>query len=330
MTAPLGDDAARTEPHPPAAVTLPELAEARVRRCLGTIFTEAQTNPTPTAKAKYDAVSYPLGDAQAAYFKGIAQLNRYHAWRRDGLIRFFGDPKPTKADQEPHPVEVGILIECADPIIDPHDLSFWVGRGVVAIGMTWAHQSRYAGGNATETGVTPLGLQLLKEMARLDVVLDLSHLSQRATMDALDHTALRVCATHSNCRALLGGKNTDNWQRHADDDTIATVCARGGVVGLNLYRGFIKPGLGEAERPTIDDAINHIDHVCQIAGSASHAGLGSDIDGGFGAMSLPEPINRATDLHRLFDGLATRNYSDEDIAAIAWGNWSRFFRLDTD
>ncbi|MEL6312229.1 MAG: membrane dipeptidase, partial [Pseudomonadota bacterium] len=194
-------------------------------------------------------------------------------------------------------------------------------------GLTWVHQSRYAGGNATDTGLTDLGRELINEMARLNIALDLSHLSQRSTMDALDFTNVRVCASHSNCRALLGDRNTEGWQRHIDDDTITTVCARGGVIGLNLYRGFIKLGLGETDRPTIADAVDHIDHVCQIAGSAKHSGIGSDLDGGFGATSLPQGIDRAAEVTKILEELSRRNYTDADIADIAFNNWSRFFGL---
>mgnify|MGYP001796153299 CR=1 FL=1 len=362
LTQPLDDLDESADPHAPAAVTLPELTAANVHRCLGTIFTEASANPD----GKYAKVSYPPGDATAAYFKGINQLNRYHTWERDGCIQFFPPPLPpgerdssrseqgegrtatvehsrTKdrapnAADEPvsrtgessgssRPIQLGILIECADPSINPHDLSFWAARGVVAVGLTWVHQSRYAGGNATDTGLTDLGRELINEMARLNIALDLSHLSQRSTMDALDFTNVRVCASHSNCRALLGDRNTEGWQRHIDDDTITTVCARGGVIGLNLYRGFIKLGLGEAERPTISDAVNHIDHVCQIAGSAKHSGIGSDLDGGFGATSLPQGIARAAEVTKILEELSRRNYTDADIADIAFNNWSRFFGL---
>jgi membrane dipeptidase len=197
----------------------------------------------------------------------------------------------------------------------------------VAVGLTWVHASRYAGGNGADSGVTALGRALLSEMARLDVALDLSHLSERSTMDALDAAGVRVCASHSNCRALLGGRGAEGWQRHLSDETIAAVAARGGVIGLNLYRRFLRPGLGETERPMLADAAAHVDHVCQIAGSARHSGLGTDLDGGFPATSLPAGIDRAGEVRRVLDELSRRGYSDEDVAGIAWGNWSRFFEL---
>lgn len=308
-------------PMPPAAVTLPELAEGGVRACLGTIFLEATDSPTPGE----EAACYPPGDANEAYFKGVNQLNRYHLWRKMGLIEFFGDkPDP---ESSPGKIRLGILMEGADPIIEPHHLSFWAGRGVVAISLSWAVESRYAGGNSTSVGLSDLGRQLLDEMARLNIVLDLSHLSERATYDALDRTDVRICATHSNCRSLLGEKNNPGWQRHLDDDTIRAIAGRGGVIGLNLFKPFVQWPLAEVARPAIAKAVDHIDHVCQLVGSARHSGIGSDIDGGFGANSWPEGIDRASQLSRVLDELSSRGYSDEDIRAIAHDNWAGFFSL---
>ncbi len=350
MTLPL-DPAAG--PMAPAAVTLPELAQGGVRACLGTIFLEATEAPKPGE----EPACYPPGDAKEAYFKGVNQLNRYHLWRRMGLIEFFGDSAPSphrgegggegssqnlESKASPHPsaarppspqvgeggkLKLGILMEGADPIIEPHHLSFWAGRGVVAISLSWAVESRYAGGNSTSVGLSDLGRELLAEMARLNITLDLSHLSQRATYDALDNTDVRVCATHSNCRSLLGEKNNPAWQRHLDDDTIRTIAGRGGVIGLNLFKPFVQWPLGKDERPGIDKAVDHIDHVCQLAGSAKHSGIGSDLDGGFGALDLPEGIDRASQLSRVLDELSGRGYSDDDVRAIAYDNWARFFSL---
>jgi len=318
MTVPL-DPAAG--PMVPAAVTLPELAQGGVRACLGTIFLEATDTPKPGE----EAACYPPEDAKEAYFKGVNQLNRYHLWRRMGLIEFFGDkPDPNQTQSK---IKLGILMEGADPIIEPHHLSFWAGRGVVAISLSWAVESRYAGGNSTSVGLSDLGRELLDEMARLNIALDLSHLSQRATYDALDNTAVRICATHSNCRSLLGEKNNPAWQRHLDDDTIKTIVGRGGVIGLNLFKPFVQWPLGKEERPAIAKAVDHIDHVCQIAGSAKHSGIGSDLDGGFGALDLPQGIDRASQLSRVLDELSGRGYSDDDVRAIAYDNWARFFSL---
>jgi membrane dipeptidase len=324
MSVPL-DQAA--DPHPPAAVTLPELQRAGVTACLGTIFLEA----TDTPSRGEEQVCYPPGDANEAYFKGVNQLNHYHLWKKEGFIRFFNDPEdeplPASSSSSAGPINVGILIECADPIIEPHHLSFWSGRGVVAISLSWAVESRYAGGNSTNVGLTDLGRKLIEEMARLNIVLDLSHLSQRATYDALDFTDVRICATHSNCRSLLGDQNNPAWQRHLDDDTIKTIASRKGIIGLNLFKQFIQWPLAETDRPSIAKAVDHIDHICQLTGSAQHVGIGSDLDGGFGACDLPIGINRAADMRVVLDELSNRNYSDTEIRNIAHDNWAEFFSL---
>jgi len=351
MTVPLDPAAA---PHPPATVTLPELQAAGVSACLGTIFLEATATPAPGD----EPVCYPPGDANEAYFKGVNQLNRYHLWKKEGMIRFFNDPdlppspfqgegrgegSSVSSQESPHPsapqtpspqkgegespINLGILIECADPILSPHHLSFWAGRGVVAISLSWAVESRYAGGNSTSLGITKLGHELINEMARLNIALDLSHLSQRATYDALDHADVRICATHSNCRSLLGDQNNPAWQRHLDDDTIKTIAARGGIIGLNLFKQFIQWPLSENARPEIAKAIDHIDHICQLVGSANHIGIGSDLDGGFGADDLPIGINRAGDMGVLFEEMSRRDYGDAEIRNIAHDNWTGFFGL---
>lgn len=320
MTLPLDPE---MPPHPPACVTLPELREAGVTACLGTIFLEATDAPAPGD----EPICYPPGDANEAYFKGINQLNRYHQWRNEGHIRFFSDTEDEPTDDASAPIKLGILLEGADPIIEPHHLSFWAGRGVVAISLSWAVETRYAGGNSTSTGLTDLGRELIKEMSRLSIALDLSHLSERATMDALDFTDVRVCATHSNCRSLLGEKNNTAWQRHLSDETITTIAARGGIIGLNLFKQFVQWPLAESDRPSVARAVDHIDHICQLTGTSKHVGIGSDLDGGFGAHDLPEGINREADLVRIFEELQTRGYSEADLRGIAHDNWERFFSL---
>jgi membrane dipeptidase len=238
----------------------------------------------------------------------------------------------------------GILMECADPIRSPDDLDWWAEQGVVAIGMAWWHQSRYAGGNGVETGLTDLGRELIPRMDALGIVHDASHLSDASLSELFERTDAPVVATHSNSRAIMsGGAGTLPasggggilpasdlaLQRHIPDEFIAEIARRGGIIGLNLYRRFIKPDLGATERPTIDDAIAHVEHVCEIAGHRHAVGLGSDMDGGLTANDLPDGIDRPADLVRLADALSARGWSDDDVRDFAWGNWARFWGIVT-
>ncbi|MFT3685595.1 MAG: membrane dipeptidase [Phycisphaerales bacterium] len=291
----------------PGCITLPSLKAGAVTRCLATVFTESIE---PGAIIQEDQ-QYHTGDAETAHRAGARQIDLYANWRSRGL-----GPG------------MGVLMECADPIRAPSELSWWVERGVVAIGLAWAHQSRYAGGNCVETGLTELGHDLVRAMDTLGVVHDASHLSERAFWELADATDRVIVASHSNCRELNGGDAITSLarrQRHLTDDQISEITGRGGVIGLNLFSLFLRPNCEEPQRATIDDCIAHVERICEIAGNRSCVGLGSDADGGFSRLRLPEGIDAPVDYIKLAEAFSARGWSDTDVAAFASGNWRRIF-----
>lgn len=305
-------------PDLPAAVTLRSLREGRVAACLGTIFTEADG---------LDAVGYPAGDMEAAHACGVRQLGWYRRWWADGKAEKKGSRdqgiEASSEESGEDTTRILMLMECADPIRSVAELDWWVERGVAAIGLAWARGSRYAGGNMNSgVGLSAEGRSLLARMHELGVVHDLAHLSQQATEEALTLPG-RVIASHSNCRALLGGVN----ERHLTDDTIRAIAERGGVIGLNLFGKFLRPDMKPGQRVTIEDAVRHVEHVAQIVGHTRSVGLGSDMDGGFSASMLPEGIYGPRDLWKLAEALAARGWSDADVEGFAWENWARFWGL---
>ncbi len=302
-------------PWPPAACTLPSLADGAVGHALATIFTQADGDGLE---------GYPAGDAPAAARAGHAQLEVYAAWHARGAARVV---KRGRFDGARGPIQLGILVENADPIGRPDDLPAWIDRGVCAIGLCWAVPSRYASGNAgpADAGLTDLGRAMVRAMDDLGVVHDLAHLSQAATDELLSLTDAPVVASHSNCRALLGGNAAAGGQRHLAAVTIRELDRRGGVVGLNLCANFQRSGIAPGERPTIDDAIAHVERVCELTGSRDHVGLGSDLDGGFSAAHLPAGIDAPRDYAKLVEALATRGWSQPDVEAFRRGNWLRFW-----
>lgn len=312
----------------PAAVTLPSLAGGGVTRVLATVFTESIADPSSPG-AETGAFAYPAGDADKAYVSGMRQLKLYHAWHDAGLI---GLPtrvmSSTSRGREPSesPLTAGVLVENADPITSPDDLDLWVAGGVVAIGLTWFHRGRYASGNGVpsddaDAGLTDLGRALVARMDGLSVVHDASHLNDRSLSDLFEATERRVIASHSNCRALLDGEN----QRHLTDDAIREIVRRDGVIGLNLVSAFLDQACWESGRATIDDAVGHVEHVCEISGGRAHVGMGSDMDGGITADKLPTGIDRPRDLDKIACALRDRGWSDDDIAGFTHGNWARVF-----
>jgi membrane dipeptidase len=167
-----------------------------------------------------------------------------------------------------------------------------------------------------------MGRDLVKEIDRLGIVHDVSHLSDRALDELFSLTQRPVIASHSNCRSLLGDPAN---QRHLTDRAIREITRRGGVIGLNLYTKFLNAATNDAGRCSIDDALAHVEHICEIAQSRAHVGLGTDMDGGFAANRMPDGMNRPTDLQRLIDGLQTRGWSEPDIDGFMHANFVRIF-----
>jgi membrane dipeptidase len=161
-------------------------------------------------------------------------------------------------------------------------------------------------------------------MEELGILLDLTHLSDKAFWQALDCFNGPVLASHNNCRALVP------HQRQFDDKQIRPIIARGGVIGVAFDNWMLRPGWvrGARDNPsvTLTHVVDHIDHVCQLAGNSQHAAIGSDLDGGFGREQSPSDLDSIADLQRLPEILSKRGYSDADIESIMHGNWLSLLR----
>jgi membrane dipeptidase len=304
MRAPVADDA-------PHALTLASLAEGGVRVALGTIFTEMGGDPAG------DRVAYRSSDdVEGAFGAGLVQLEWYERMEEAGALRIVR----TRADlvaaaTDGGPLGVVLLMECADPIRTPDEAAWWHARGLRAVGLSWGHGSRYAGGNARPGGLSPEGRALVDALDALGVLHDASHLSREAFDDLLAHTPARVVATHSNAAALL----PDN-PRHLTDGQIREIAARDGWIGLNLYGRFLADG----RRATLDDCVRHVMHAARIAGG-DRLGLGSDLDGGFGRESLPLGLQSTRDYPSLLEALLAAGFAETGGTAdgFAHGNLLR-------
>jgi membrane dipeptidase len=222
--------------------------------------------------------------------------------------------------------KIGIVIsmESADPILEPSQLPAWKEAGVRIIGPAHYGPGRYAGGTSTELGLGFEGKELLREMDRLGILLDLTHFSDEAFWEAMDMFTGSVLASHNNCRALVP------HQRQLDNRQIHAIIARDGVIGVALDSWMLRPGwtrgARDNERATLGHVADHLDHICQLAGNSRHAGIGSDLDGGFGREQSPADLDTVADLQQIPDTLSGRGYSDADIAAVMHGNWLRLLR----
>src|SRR5439155_24176151 len=196
--------------------------------------------------------------------------------------------------------------------------------GLRIIGPAHYGVSPYAHGTATEGGLFPPGKPLLKEMERVGMILDVTHLADQSFDEALDNYGGPGLASHHNCRALVPD------QRQLTDDQIKRLVARGGVIGTALddwmlYPGWVR-GESNPELVKLEAMVDHIDRVCQLAGNARHAAIGTDLDGGFGTEQTPCDLDTIVDLQRIPDMLRRRGYKPEDVEGIMFGNWVRFVR----
>jgi membrane dipeptidase len=178
------------------------------------------------------------------------------------------------------------------------------------------------GGGSTDpkdVGLSTYGAEIASRMNAVGMAIDVSHCSDRTTLDAICASSKPVLVTHSNCRALAAAP------RCKTDEAIRLLASKGGVIGITMVRGFVQAS-GAA---TIEDVLDHIDHVVDLVG-VEHAGIGSDVDlDGRDAAIRPrkrfdlDSIDYSQKIFDLTEGLFRRNYSAANIELILGGNFRR-------
>jgi membrane dipeptidase len=309
-------------------VTLAELREARVAVCVGTLL--ARGGPEQAFKAGYKRTDLDHATQAIAYAAAHAQLAYYRLLEGQGHVRLIRTARELESHwrgwregEGDRPLGMILSMEGADPVVEPGQVEEWWAAGLRAIGPAHYGRSHYAYGTGVDGPLSARGVELLREMDRVGMVLDVTHLSDRSMREALDVFEGAVLASHHNCRALVPG------DRQLDDEQIRELVRRDAVIGMALDAWMLYPGWvrGEtrSEVVSLEAAADHVDRVCQIAGDARHSGIGSDLDGGFGTEQTPKDVETIADLQKLGAIFERRGYSDADIDAIFHGNWMRFF-----
>ena|SRR5438105_3102872 len=219
-----------------------------------------------------------------------------------------------------------LSLEGADSMITIQHVERAYEYGLRAIGPAHYGPGRYANGtNATGT-MNEAGLSLLKEMERLNIILDVTHLCDDAFWQAIDHFHGNIWASHNNCRALV------DHNRQFSDDQISVLIERDAVIGAAFDAWMLVPNwirgksMPQEMNCDLEKVIDNIDHICQLAGNVDHVAIGSDLDGGFGKEQCPYDLETIADLQNISLLLKNRGYSVEDLSKIMHGNWLRFLR----
>lgn len=309
----------------------PDYQRGRVAVVFSTLFAP----PKRLAGEDWEKLSY--ANAEQAHQVYRAQLDAYHKLTEESPQQFRLIRTRSELDdhvraweddgKHQHPVGLVLLMEGADGIQSSDELPEWYDQGLRLIGLAWG-ATRYSGGTRAPGPLTDEGRRLLRAMADLGFVLDLSHMDELAAREALDLYEGPIVATHVNCLALLPDFPTN---RHFGDALLRAILERGGIIGSVPFNNFLKSGWsrkggGKREDVLLDVVAAHIDHVCQLAGDARHAGLGSDFDGGFGVESTPREIDTVADLQKIGPLLTARGYNEIDVAQILGLNWMRCLR----
>lgn len=233
----------------------------------------------------------------------------------------------TNGEDNTHkPVGYILSLEGADSIVEVSYLQGAYNNGLRAIGPAHYGPGRYANGTDATGKMKANGIELLKEMERLNIILDATHLCDDAFWQALDNFNGHVWASHNNCRALV------NHNRQYSDEMIKALIERGAVIGAALDAWMMVPNWVRGESTprkmncNLEVMINHIDHICQLAGNTLHVGMGTDLDGAFGREQCPYDLETIADMQKVPQLLKNRGYTDIDIENMMHGNWLRFLR----
>ena len=304
-------------------VSLPQMREGGIGICFAAVL--YRTSPAWREGSDMDAATQSITYAQAR-----GQLAYYELMEYQGEMRQIRNKRDLASrldawdeDLETSaPIGYILRMEGADPILSTEMVDEWWDRGMRSLSLTHFGVGTYAHGTGTTGGLRSGAIDLLEACEKKGVLIDLTHLSDQSFWEVLDQYRGRVCASHQNCRALVPG------DRQMDDAQLTEIINREGVIGTAFKGRSLHPDWPdsvEAEIPPVtvrlENVVDHIEHVCTLAGNTLHAAIGSDLDGGYGKEETPHEIDTIGDLPMLLDVLSDRGFSDADIENVMWKNW---------
>lgn len=304
-------------------VSFPEMRRGGIGICVATQIARyvKRKNPLPGWHSSEQAWAQTQG--QLAWYRAMEEAGQMRQIKdRHALhdhVRLWQNGDTSNA-------AIGYILslEGADSILTMRHLERSYEQGLRALGPAHYGPGTYAQGTDATGGMGERGRELLREMERLKIILDVTHLCDESFWEALDHFGGPIWASHSNCRVLTP------HNRQFTDEQIKALIERGAVIGGALDAWMMVPGWIKGKTTPqqagvkLETLLDHIDHVCQLAGNAKQSGIGSDLDGAFGREQSPADLDTIADLSRLPGMFAARGYKPADIEAIMSGNFIQF------
>jgi membrane dipeptidase len=313
-----------------STVSLPEMRRAGVGLCVATQLARVELNGwSPVNGWRSQAQAWAMTQGQLAWYQAMEDAGEMLQ------IRASSDLKDHVATWEQAlarkdgshlalPVGYVLSLEGADSLLTLDHLYQAYQRGLRAIGPAHYGPGVYANGTDSSGGFNPAGLALLREAGTMGLILDATHLCDDAFWQAIDLYEGPIWASHHNCRALVP------HNRQLSDEMILALAARGAVIGTAFDAWMLAPGwirgktTPESAGVMLSTVVDHMEHICQLTGTARHLGIGSDLDGCFGTEQSPADLNSIADLTRLPELLSARGYTEANIQGIMSGNFIHF------
>lgn len=305
-------------------VSFPAMRNGNIGLCVATLI------------ARYVKPQNPLpgwNSPEQAWAQTQGQLAWYHAMEADHQLQQIHTAKELEqqlknwnADPINTPIGYVLSLEGADSIVSMEHLERLYEKGLRAIGPAHYGPGTYAHGTDAIGGIGTKGKSLLKKIESLKLILDATHLCDQSFWETMSHYSGPVWASHSNCRKWVPN------ERQFDDAQIKELISRGAVIGMafdawmmlpNWERGRTQP---KSSGLVLETIVDHIDHICQLAGNSDHVMIGSDLDGGFGNEQCPSDLDTIADLQKLDSILRKRGYTNQDISKLFSNNGLNFLR----
>ena len=306
-------------------VAFPEMRQAGIGVCVATLLAGCMKPAGPIGMWNSPAQAWAMTQGQLAWYRAMEADHQLRAIRNRReldahLQSWHSDPEGT-------PIGYILSLEGADSIRKIDDLAPAYDQGLRAVGPAHYGIGRYALGHDQTGPLTQQGRELLHEMDQLGMILDVTHLSEPTFWDALDCYQGPVWASHHNCRALVDDP------RQLSDRQIKALSERDAVIGVAFDVWMVAPGWQrgisqqtDVANSDLEGLANHVDHVCQLLGTAKHTGIGTDLDGGYGTEQTPSDLDTIADLNRFHDRLQMRGYDQRALDGICHGNFISFLQ----
>jgi membrane dipeptidase len=271
-------------------------------------------------------------DKALYYFQGWNAIFQAHP---DRFLPILG-PRELAQSRNTDKIAILLGLQNGNHFRTVDDIGFFYGLGQRTSQLTYNAENPLGGGSFTDVGLKPYGVEVIRAMNKVGMVLDLSHSNDATVLGAIDASQVTPIISHTNCRSQNLG-----FSRAVPDEVIKAIAARGGVIGLTVLRQFVSAN----EPTTIDDFIGHIDHVVEVAG-INHVGIGSDSDllpfdgvddearRRFFAQGSQaqyrwrerldiDGLDHPRRMYDIADALIRKGYTDRDIKKILGGNFAR-------